>query len=232
MIGIPWGTRVLSHIGRPFYVLPPALHDILRDTKRNSQIIYPKDLGYILLKLSITPGQTVLEAGTGSGGLTTALASAVGPQGLVISYDQRADMQAMARKNIAALGFSERVRFVERNIAEGFDETDAPALFLDVPDPYNYIEQVRAALRPGGFFGSLVPTTNQVSMLLSALERFTFEFVEVCEILLRYYKPVPDRLRPTDRMVAHTGFLIFARPVTLEENPESLDLLAESPSLD
>jgi tRNA (adenine57-N1/adenine58-N1)-methyltransferase catalytic subunit len=213
MIGVPWGSRVNSHIGRPFYILPPAWHDILRDTKRNSQIIYPKDIGYILLKLSITPGQTVVEAGTGSGGLTTAFANAVGPQGKVVSYDQRADMQNLARKNIAGLGFSDRVEFVERNIAEGFLETDVPSLFLDVPDPYNYIEQVRAALRPGGFFGSLVPTTNQVSMLLSALQRNTFEFVEVCELSLRYYKPVPERLRPTDRMVAHTGYLIFARPV-------------------
>jgi len=224
MIGVPWGSRVLSHIGRPFYILPPSMHDILRDTKRNSQIIYPKDIGYILLKLSISPGQTVIEAGTGSGGLTTALANAVGPQGLVISYDSRADMQATARKNLTALGLEGRVRFVERNIADGFGETDVTSLFLDVPDPYNYMDQVRAALRPGGFFGSLVPTTNQVSTLLMALERGTFEFVEVCELSLRYYKPVPERLRPTDRMVAHTGYLIFARPV--------LEPLQESPAAD
>jgi tRNA (adenine57-N1/adenine58-N1)-methyltransferase len=213
MIGKPWGARVDSHIGRPFYLLPPSLHDLLRDTKRSSQIIFPKDIGYILLKLSITPGSTVIEAGTGSGAFTTALATAVGPQGRVISYDQRADMQALARRNLEQLGLEARVEFRLRDIAQGFEETDVPALFLDVPVPHEYIGQVRAALRPGGFFGSIVPTTNQVSLLLSALERHEFEFVEVSELSLRYYKPVPERLRPTDRMVAHTGYLIFARPV-------------------
>ncbi len=213
MIGKPWGARVDSHLGRPFYLLPPSLHDVLRDTKRSSQIIFPKDIGYILLKLSIAPGVTVIEAGTGSGALTTALATAVGPQGRVLSYDSRADMQALARHNLEQLGLESRVEFRLRDISEGFGETDIPSLFLDVPVPHEYIGQVRAALRPGGFFGSIVPTTNQVSMLLVALERHEFEFVEVSELSLRYYKPVPERLRPTDRMVAHTGYLIFGRPV-------------------
>jgi tRNA (adenine57-N1/adenine58-N1)-methyltransferase len=213
MIGKPWGARVDSHIGRPFYLLPPSLHDVLRDTKRSSQIIFPKDIGYILLKLSVTPGSVVIEAGTGSGALTTALASAVGPQGRVISYDSRSDMQALARRNLEQVGLEGRVEFRLRDIAGGFDETDVPSLFLDVPVPHEYIGPVRAALRPGGFFGSIVPTTNQVCLLLAALERHEFEFVEVSELSLRYYKPVPERLRPTDRMVAHTGYLIFARPV-------------------
>ncbi len=213
MIGKSWGARVDSHLGRPFYLLPPSLHDILRDTKRSSQIIFPKDIGYILLKLSVVPGLTVIEAGTGSGALTTALATAVGPQGRVISYDQREDMQNLARHNLEQLGLQDRVEFRLRDIAQGFEETDIPSLFLDVAMPQEYIGQVRAALRPGGFFGSIVPTTNQVSALLSSLERHEFEFVEVSELSLRYYKPVPERLRPTDRMVAHTGYLIFARPV-------------------
>jgi tRNA (adenine57-N1/adenine58-N1)-methyltransferase len=213
MIGKPWGSRVDSHLGRPFYLLPPSLHDVLRDTKRRSQIIFPKDIGYILLKLSVVPGSTVIEAGTGSGALTTALATAVGPQGRVISYDSREDMQTLARRNLQALGLDSRVAFRLQDISEGFAETGAPALFLDVPVPHEYIAQVRAALQPGGFFGSIVPTVNQVSLLLTALARHDFEFVEVSEISLRYYKPVPERLRPTDRMVAHTGYLIFARPV-------------------
>ena len=88
---------------------------------------------------------------------------------------------------------------------------DAP--LLDVANPYDYIAQVRKALKTGGFFGSIVPTYNQITRLLIALRQNDFSFVDVCEILLRYYKPVPDRLRPTDRMVAHTGYLIFGRPV-------------------
>ncbi len=231
MIGKPWGSRVDSHLGRPFYLLPPSLHDVLRDTKRSSQIIFPKDIGYILLKLSVAPGMTVLEAGTGSGALTTALATAVGPQGRVISYDVRADMQNLARRNLEQLGLEGRVDFRLRDITEGFEETDVSSLFLDVAVPHEYIGQVRAALRPGGFFGSIVPTTNQVSMLLTSLERHEFEFVEVSELSLRYYKPVPERLRPTDRMVAHTGYLIFARPVleTIGGKDEKISIDGEPP---
>lgn len=215
LIGQPWGAEVLSHNGHPFYLLPPALADIVRDIKRASQIIYPKDLGYILLKLSVAPGQRILEAGTGSGALTTILAMAVGPTGSIISYDRREDMQALARKNLERVGLADRVTLKLRDLAEGVDEEDrdADAFFLDVQRPQDYTAQVRAALKGGGFFGCLAPTTNQVSDLLAAMHRDQLGFVEVCELMQRYYKPVPDHLRPVDRMVAHTGYLIFARAV-------------------
>jgi len=213
LIGLPWGTQVYSHLGAAFYLLRPSLAHLLKETRRNTQIMFPKDIGFVLVSMSIGPGQTVLEAGTGSGALTTALAFAVGPQGRVISYERRAEMQKLAQKNLRRVELDDRVTFKLRDIATGFDETDVDALFLDVPTPEDYIPQVRAALKPGGFFGSLVPTTNQVSRLVEALQAHDFAFIDICEILLRYYKPVPARLRPTDRMVAHTGYLIFARPV-------------------
>jgi tRNA (adenine57-N1/adenine58-N1)-methyltransferase len=214
LIGCELGTEVRTHLGHPFLLLEPSTDDLIRDIKRSSQIIFPKDLGFILMKLAIRPGLTVVEAGSGSGGLTTVLAQAVGPGGRVISYDIRADMQKRAQKNIDWLGLGDRVTFKLRDIAEGFDETDVDALFLDVPNPWDYTGQARRALKGGGFFGSLTPTANQVSDLLIALNRDGYEFVEVCELFLRYYKTVPARLRPADRMVAHTGYLIFARPVT------------------
>jgi len=219
LIGLPWGTQVYSHLGESFYLLRPSLADLIKETRRNTQIMFPKDIGFILVSMSIGPGQTVLEAGTGSGALTTALAFAVGPQGRVISYERRPEMQRLAQKNLRRVGLDERVTFKLRDIAQGFDEQEVDALFLDVPTPEDYIAQARAALKPGGFFGSLVPTTNQVSRLVEALQAHDFAFIEVCETLLRYYKPVPERLRPTDRMVAHTGYLIFARPVTPTPRP-------------
>jgi len=230
MIGKPWGTLVTSHLGRPFYLMPPSLSDVLRDIRRQSQIVFPKDIGYILLKLSVTPGQTVVEAGTGSGAMTVALATAVGPAGHVISYDVRSDMQALARRNLEELGLADRVLLKLQDIASGFEERGVPSLFLDLLNPYDYMPQVRATLASGGFFGAIVPTTNQVSFLLSALERNHFAFVEVCEISLRYYKPIADRLRPTDRMVAHTGFLIFARPVAEPEHRENIGAAPEEDS--
>jgi len=229
LIGRTLGTEVFTHRGDPFFLLQPSTDDLIREIKRNSQIIYPKDIGFILMKLSVRPGVTVVEAGTGSGGLTTVLAQAVGPTGCVISYEVREDMQNLARKNLERVGLADRVTFKLRDIAEGFEETDVYALFLDVPNPWDYTGQAYRALQSGGFFGSLVPTVNQVSELLVSMRREGFDFVEVCEVLLRYYKPVPDRLRPTDRMVAHTGFLIFGRPVIRSTPPpETLDAQDET----
>ncbi len=213
LIGLPWGSRVLSHLGSPFLLLQPSLADILLQTRRNTQIMYPKDIGFILVTMGIGPGMHVLEAGTGSGSLTTALAFNVGSEGSVVTYETRPEMQRLAQKNLERVGLASRVIFKMRDIIEGFDETDMDALFLDVPNPYDYLAQARAALIPGGYFGSILPTTNQVSLLLVALKREGFGFIDVCEMILRYYKPVPERLRPTDRMVAHTGYLIFARSV-------------------
>jgi tRNA (adenine57-N1/adenine58-N1)-methyltransferase catalytic subunit len=213
IIGCSWGSRIESHLGSPFILLQPSLDDILIELKRNTQIMYPKDIGFVLLKLGIVPGVSVLEAGTGSGGLTTALAFMIGPDGIVFSYDLRPDIQRLAQKNLERVGLDKRVKFKQRDIADGFDERNIDALFLDVPNPYDYLFHAWNALKPGGAFGSILPTTNQVAILLNSLRRENFGYVEVCEILIRYYKPVSERLRPTDRMVAHTGYLIFARSI-------------------
>jgi tRNA (adenine57-N1/adenine58-N1)-methyltransferase len=227
LIGVPWGSQVYTHTGSSFFLLQPGLGELLRETKRNTQIMYPKDIGFILVTMGIGPGKLVIEAGTGSGALTTAMAWAVGPQGRVVTYEAREEMQNLARKNLDRLGFSDRVSFKLRDIAEGFDEQGADALFLDVANPYDYIAQARKALKPGGFFGSILPTYNQITRLLISLRQNDFSFVDVCEILLRYYKPVPDRLRPTDRMVAHTGYLIFGRPVLPGQNPDSAEAMEQ-----
>ncbi|UCF62039.1 MAG: tRNA (adenine-N1)-methyltransferase [Anaerolineaceae bacterium] len=213
LIGVPWGSEVQSHLGINHYLIEPSLRDVLLHIKRRSQIIFPKDIGYILLRLSAGPGQTILEAGTGSGALTTAFAWTVGAEGKVISYDRRADLQELARENLQRVGLEERVEFRLRDIYEGFDETGVEALFLDLPSPHRYLSQVQAALSNSGRFGAILPTTNQVSALLEALSRHDFDLIDVCEIYIRFYKPVAERLRPTDRMVAHTGYLIFARPI-------------------
>jgi tRNA (adenine57-N1/adenine58-N1)-methyltransferase catalytic subunit len=227
LIGKPWGTQVFSHMGAPFFLLQPSLADLLIDIPRTTQILYPKDIGFILVTMGVGPGQKVMEAGTGSGSMTTALAFAVGPEGRVISYEVKQDVQNLARKNLTRFGLDSRVDFKLRDIGEGFDETDADSFFLDVPNPYDYIRQVRAALKPGGFLCCLIPTFNQVEKTLYALRQFKFAFIEVCEILLRYYKPEPSRMRPVDRMVAHTGFLVFARRIEPSEDPRGRELAEE-----
>lgn len=227
LIGKPWGSQVFSHIGSPFFLLQPSLADLITELPRTTQILYPKDIGFILVTMGIGPSQTVMEAGTGSGSMTTALAFAVGREGRVISYEIKPDVQNLARKNLTRFGLDSRVDFKLRDIIQGFDETEADAFFLDVPNPYDYTGQVRAALKPGGFLCCLIPTFNQVEKTLQALRQNKFAFVEVCELLLRYYKPEPARIRPTDRMVAHTGFLVFARRIEPGDDPRGKALSEE-----
>ncbi len=224
LIGKPWGSQVFSHMGAPFFLLQPSIADILNDLPRTTQILYPKDIGYILIMMGIAPGQRVMEAGTGSGSMTIALATAIGSEGKVISYEQKQDTQNLARKNLERVGLASRVDFKLRDIKEGFDETDADAFFLDVQNPFDYIGQVRAALKPGGFFATILPTFNQVEKTLHALKKHNFAFVDVCEVLLRFYKSDPNRIRPTDRMVAHTGYLLFARKIEPSTDPRGVEL--------
>ncbi|WP_419786279.1 tRNA (adenine-N1)-methyltransferase [Pseudodesulfovibrio sp.] len=206
-----FGQYVKTHLGRPYLVLKPTLHDLIKGVKRQTQIMYPKEIGYLMMKLGIGPGSTVIESGTGSGGLTTALAWFVGDTGKVITYERRADFFKLAGKNLERVGLSDRVEQVNRNIEDGFLHSGADALFLDVRTPWEYLSAIPEAVIPGAMCGFLLPTVNQVSDLLRGLEDGPFAEAEVLEILVRRWKPVADRLRPDDRMVAHTGFLVFAR---------------------
>jgi tRNA (adenine57-N1/adenine58-N1)-methyltransferase len=217
LLGQPLGREIESHLGYRFVALKPSTHDLISQLKRTTQIMYPKDIGYILLKLNVMPGSRVIEAGTGSGGLTLALARAVRPEGQLYSYEARDDILRLARQNLESLGLASSVEFKLRDIAEGFDERQVDALFLDVRRPWAFLPQVVEALKDSGFFGAILPTTNQVSDLVRNMETLqTFGYIEVEEVLVRPYKAVPNRLRPVDRMVAHTGYLVFGRKVQRE----------------
>ena len=227
LIGKPWGSQVLSHNGSPFFILQPSLSDVLRNTKRATQIMYPKEIGYILLYMGIHPGSRVIEAGTGSGSFTTALALAIGETGKVYSYERKPEHQLVAQRSLKSLGLLGSVELKARDIVEGFDEKDVDAIFLDLPNPYDYLKQVRESLKPGGHFGCIVPTANQVMRVLVALRRNEFAFIEVCDVSVRFYKTEPSRFRPTDRMIAHTGYLIFALPILLGTQDMDDKLLKE-----
>lgn len=211
LIGCSLGVTVSSTMGHPGLLLEPSLEDMMRRLKRGTQIIYPKDAAYLVHRLNLRAGCTVIEAGTGSGGLTMALAWAVAPTGRVYTYEVRDDTYRLARNNLERVGL---LPFVQMHLAaadEGFQQRGVDALFLDVREPWLLLDHVRSALKPGGFFASLLPTTNQVSALIEAMERSGFADLAVEELLLRAYKPVPDRLRPEDTMPAHSGYLIFGR---------------------
>ena len=211
MLGKPAGGIVQTHLGTPFLLLEPTLADLITMISRRTQIVFPKDAAHILFQLSIRPGSRVIEAGSGSGGMTTALAWFVRPAGQVFSYEVNEQHQQQARKNIVKVGLESYVTFHLRDIQEGFFETDVDALFLDVRSPWRYLAAVKRALRPGGRLAILLPTTNQVSAVLRQLYQMSFADLRVEELLLRRYKPVPDRLRPEDQMIGHSGYMVFAR---------------------
>ncbi len=220
LIDRPLGRTVKSSTSHTYVVIEPSLEELVKEVRRNTQIVYPKEAGRIIFKLNIYAGRRVIEAGTGSGALTLALARFVTPGGQVYSYEAREEMLRNAHTNLEKANLSGAVEFKQRDINEGFDETEVDALFLDVREPWRYLAQARAALKQSGFFGAIVPTTNQVSELLIGLKQHNFGGLEVEENFIRAYKPVPGRLRPDDVMVGHTGYLIFARCIEADLLPK------------
>lgn len=217
IVAVDYGSEIKSSLNTPFRIQKPQLCDLIMGIKRQTQIMYPKDMGYVALKLGVGNGRTILEAGTGSGGFTLALSWFSGEKGCVHTFEAREEFHKLAKKNLAWAGLGQNVQFHHRDIANGFglDEIlqgkKADALFLDVRTPCEYLDHALEALLPGAPIAFLLPCTEQVSELLYALEDGPFEETEVYEILLRPWKPVPGRLRPADRMTAHTCFLVFTR---------------------
>lgn len=209
-----FGGRVNTHKDKKYLVLKPGLYDFIKSIKRSTQIMYPKEIGYIAVKLGIGPGRKIIEAGSGSGSLTTALAWFAGEAGRVFTYERREDFFNLCAKNLERCGLQSRVEQNLHDIEQGFLHQNADALFLDVRTPGPCLKHIPEAVIPGSPVGFLLPTTNQVQDLLYALESGPFGETEVMEILIRRYKPVPDRFRPEDRMVAHTGFLVFTRCIS------------------
>jgi tRNA (adenine57-N1/adenine58-N1)-methyltransferase len=180
---------------------------------RGAQVIYPKDLGAIVMAADIFPGAVVLEAGTGSGALTMALLRAVGVEGRVISEDVREDFARRAAANIRRfMGEVPHLEIRIRDIYAGVDVEDVDRVVLDLPEPWRIIDGVAKALRPGGYVVSYLPTVLQVKQLVDTLyHQGEFPLVDTVEILERHWHVAELSIRPEHRMVAHTGFLIVAR---------------------
>ncbi len=221
-IGKPYGDRIYSNLEHPFLLLEPTLEDKMMKVKRHTQIIYPKDAAFIILKTGIQSGMRVIECGTGSGSLTIALANAVAPNGTVFTYDSREKHLENARMNIENAGYSNNVESKLRVAQNGFDEEGVDVVILDLPSPWDGIPAAAKALRGGGRIASLSPTYNQVEKCVENLEEHGFVYIETMELLLRHIRVSAGKTRPVDRMVSHTGFLTFGRKI-LSKKEETID---------
>lgn len=209
LLGQPEGTVVRSTAGARYTAMRPTLADFVLKMPRGAQVIYPKDLGPILVLADVFPGARVLESGVGSGALSMTLVRAGAD---VTGYELREDFAAKARANVATfLGSNERYRVEVRDVYDGIDLTDLDRIVLDLPEPWRVVKAAEAALHPGGILLAYLPTIGQVADLRAALDQSRFDQSETLEVLWRTWHVEGASVRPDHRMVAHTGFLTHAR---------------------
>jgi tRNA (adenine57-N1/adenine58-N1)-methyltransferase catalytic subunit len=213
IIGRDEGIVVRSSLNEPFLVFRPSLPQLIPNLPRTAQVIYPKDLGPILIWSDLFPGARVVEAGVGAGALSMALLRAIGSDGQLISYELREDFSDMAQQNVARyFGPSPNWKIKIGNVATDLDESDIDRVVLDLPEPWHVIERAWRALRPGGILLCYLPTVLQVKSLVDGLrDDKRFACIETSESLMRFWHFKGMSARPQHRMVAHTGFLTSAK---------------------
>lgn len=224
VLGQPDGVRVRSSQGRYLHVFVATLRDHVLRMKRHAQIVYPKDIAMLLTWADVYPGATVVEGGFGSGALTLGLLRAVGHAGRVITYELRQEAVNRAAKNVAAfLGDTPNHRVRVANLYDGIVERDVDRVVLDVPEPWDAVPAAVEALRPGGIFASYIPTAIQLQRLGAALDRSrAFAVVEALETILRPWHVTARSVRPEQKIIGHTGFLMFARRTAGQPVPRYL----------
>lgn len=212
LIGMADGSVAQTSLGRPMVVLRPTLADFIFSMTRGAQVIYPKDIGPILMYADLFPGARVFEAGVGSGALSMALLRAVGPTGSVLAYEIREDFANRARNNIESfLGPGQPMQIELRNAYDGIDAVGLDRVILDLPEPWMVVPHTETAMRSGGILLAYLPTVTQLVELHRSLERSKFAMVQTIEVLERPWHLDGRSVRPEHRMVGHTGFLTTAR---------------------
>ena len=211
LIGKEYGTRIISSMGIEFVALKPNLRDHIFKTSRRTQISYPKDISLIILYSGIGPGSRVVEAGTGTGALTSAIAHYIRPTGRVYTYEVRPEFQKNAKKNLERAGLLDFVELKEGDVTLGIEEKDLDAVILDMATPWLVIPHAYTALKGSGILVSFSPTIDQVVKVVEALDAHGFVCVETVETLIRFMQVARGKTRPQTVMTGHTGYLTFAR---------------------
>ena len=204
-----FGDEVKTHVGKKFRVVEPFFQDLFRKMKRGPQIITLKDASFIAAMTGVKPGSKVLDAGAGSGLLTSYMA-VLGAK--VDSYEVREDFLKIAENNVKLFGVEKNVNFVKADVYKKIGSGDYDAVTLDVPEPWKALKNVEKALKHGGRLAAYIPTIKQVIRFWEDLEkRKNLHFEKAVEILERGWKVTDKSVRPNTQMLGHTGFLVFAR---------------------
>jgi len=211
LIGKEYGTHVYSSLNVEFAVLKPTLQDYIFKIQRKTQIMYPKDIALILMFSNVGPGSCVVEAGTGAGALTTALAYHIRPSGHVYSYEVRPEFIEIAQKNLKRANLSDYVTIKNKDVTEGIEETEVDAVVLDLATPWLIIPHAYNALKGSGILVSFSPTIDQVVKTVEALKENSFVDIETVECIMRAMQTERGKTRPQTLMTGHTGYITSAR---------------------
>jgi tRNA (adenine57-N1/adenine58-N1)-methyltransferase catalytic subunit len=212
IIGQADGVTVRTTRNARLTAVRPTLAEYVLEMPRGAQVIYPKDIGPILVLADVFPGARILESGVGSGALTTALLRAIGPTGHITGYEIRDDFAQRAVANVHGfLGADVPLDVEVRDVYEGIDERELDRVMLDLPEPWRVVKHAASTLRPGGILLAYLPTILQVGRLREEIASSPFGMAETVEVLQRGWHVEGQSIRPDHRMVAHTGFLTHAR---------------------
>ncbi len=222
-IGKEYGSRLITNKDKYVYVLKPTMFDYVMKIQHGTQIVYPKDIGYIIARAGIGDGQKILEIGTGSGSLTSFVASVVKPRGHVYTFDVDENFMKIAEKNIKKAGMSKYVtqHNLDLKTAKKMPVKDMDVALIDLGDPWVVIPQVRKMLKGSGSIFAICPTMNQLEKLTMALVENEFTDIESTEHIIRTIEAREGKTRHSFQGIGHTTYLCFARKAFFDRGSKS-----------
>ena len=213
IIGMEYGSAIRTTEGKLIFLMEPTIHDFIMKSERKTQIVYPKDLGYIVARTGLKNGSKVLEVGTGSGALATFMASIVKPEGHIYSFDVNSDFMEIAKRNLEKAGMAKYVSMHRHDPHQGVDIRNVDVATVDLGDPWTVVDQVHDALKGGGAFVAICPTMNQIERTAAQLKKSGYADIDCVELMIRNIEAREGMTRPSMRMIGHTTYLVFARKV-------------------
>jgi tRNA (adenine57-N1/adenine58-N1)-methyltransferase len=213
IVGMEYGSAIRTTEGKLIFLMEPTIHDFIMKSERKTQIVYPKDLGYIVARTGLKNGSKVLEIGTGSGALATFMASIVKPEGHIYSFDVNSEFMEMAKRNLEKAGMAKYVTLHQHDPHQGVNIHNVDVATVDLGDPWTVVDQVYDALKGGGAFVAICPTMNQIEKTAVQLKKSGYADIDCVELMIRNVEAREGMTRPSMRMIGHTTYLAFARKV-------------------